>query len=238
MSEKILEEKVYCRLCKRKTNHNILKEIKDHSGLHEDSPIGYDDDYYIVQCRGCDTYAFVNVYSDESMQAYFVGEAYHYKDFKVYPEEPKINDEPLLNRNQKEFVEAPESIVKLYNQVISSYTRNDLLLTGVGLRMILEGICLELNIKDGPLFNEDGEVRLNKKDEEIKSGSLEGKINGLYKEEHIVKKHTKILQEIRDLGNATAHELKVPTRRVILLALEAVEQLIINVYEMSNMSLK
>ncbi|XBO86715.1 hypothetical protein AAGG52_04700 [Bacillus licheniformis] len=61
-----IEEKVYCRHCKTKTNHQIVINGHGHELKHTLTQLDYDEEidfqffeeYAIVQCMGCDTIAF------------------------------------------------------------------------------------------------------------------------------------------------------------------------------------
>ncbi|PAK32428.1 DUF4145 domain-containing protein, partial [Peribacillus simplex] len=90
--------------------------------------------------------------------------------------------------------------------------------------------CLDVGIKQGYLYDEAIKIRVNKNDEPIISKALEGKINGLYNENMIIWDQAKILQKIRDIGNAAVHEIKQPSIPVFKSAIQIIEQVLNNVY--------
>lgn len=228
-------EKLYCQVCKGKTNHGIGFKYTESS--YED--FQWEKDYYVTKCLGCDSIAFATEYGDESMVGRDeFGDYEVYTSVKVYPEEPKneINqrfDPHIL----KEFNNTPDLIEMLYIQIVTAYNMKSYLLSAVGLRMMLDGICKDLNIKEGFVLNENGEKEVNNEGEEIRNRKLIGKINGLIEQGVIVQKQAAILHQIRELGNTTVHELEVPKRRTVQFGLDIIENMIHNIYELDKFKL-
>ena len=63
--------------------------------------------------------------------------------------------------------------------------------------------------------------------------NLEGKINGLYEQGILTQKQSNILHELRFFGNRAVHELAVPSKDSLKMAMEILEQIIFNIYELS-----
>jgi hypothetical protein len=233
-----LSERVYCQTCKRKTNHGIGYQHEERDSPIDD--IRWQEKYYIVKCLGCDTICFVKEYGDETMvEPDEWGEWNHVTHITVYPEEPITQ----TKRNQKEhevfnFDQAPEFINILYKQVVFSFNNNSYLLSTVGLRMLIEGICNDLGIKDGYILNEQGEKILDDKGNQKKGANLKGRINGLVEKELIVQTQANILHQIRELGNASAHSLESPSRKIVASALSIIENIIYNIYDLKKFQLK
>ncbi|MBT2581756.1 DUF4145 domain-containing protein [Planococcus sp. ISL-109] len=232
--------KVYCRKCKNRNHHGI---IMSHS---EKSEYPYDDfdwkhEYFIVQCLGCDTVAFVSEYGDESMIDLDPhGENRHFTDVIVYPEEPKVEKKSRYEPHKPlDFRESPEAIQIMYSQIVSAFNMESYLLSAVGLRMLVEGICKDLGIQGGYVLDESGNKKLKEDStDEVFSKRLEGKINGLVEKNVVVQSQANILHKIRGLGNSSAHELKQPTRRTLKLAIDILEKIIEQIYELDNYSFK
>ena len=226
----LLERKVYCIKCNRETNHFILLTHKENSE--------YDADYqwelqrHIVKCAGCDETAFVEQFSNEDSWEYVNGEQVWKDVYLTFPEKPIITETPRYWVEKQSFNNIPESIDQLYLQVIDVYNKGYFLLAMIGIRTIIEAICLDVGIESGILRDEYKEIKLNKKNKPITSDSLEGKIFGLYEQGMIIWDQTLILQKIRDYGNAAVHEIKSPSITILKSAIQIVEQLLNNVYEL------
>lgn len=100
---------------------------------------------------------------------------------------------------------------------------------------MIEGICKELGIDGGHIYNEDGEIVLSKKKKkEINSKNIQGKIYGLYEKRHINFHHAQILQKIREKSNDSIHDVIVPEERDLIDIINIVEQLILNAFEFKH----
>ncbi|HDR7687588.1 hypothetical protein CN993_00805 [Bacillus thuringiensis] len=226
---------VYCQNCKGTKYHGIIQR---HIEVSKGYPYDFDwvTKYFILHCLGCDTVAFVKEYSDETMEAEDeYGNYEYFTDITVYPEEPNTSKKMKVNpHKERRFENAPDLIKMMYSQVVSAFNISSYLLSAVGLRMIIEGICKDLNIKDGYTLDSSGDKVRNKEGHEKRSTSLDGKINGLVEKGVIVKKQADIIHQIRKLGNSSAHDLEVPSKTTIMLALEIIENMIYNIYEIDK----
>lgn len=231
-----IENKIYCSLCKVKTNHGYVEKYEINSSQFPEIDFGFSDEYYITKCLGCDSIAFFREYADEDTFNRF-GEPY--SEFYVYPEEPRSPDKKIFvyKYNIKKYDNVPDIIQELYGQVVSCFENEHYLLAAVGLRMIIEGFCNDQEINEGYILDEEGNKVQNKENEEIKSTSLNGRINGMEENRLITPVSAKILHQIRDLGNATAHELEIPKRSTIKRGLSIVEDLIRTVYEYQSIEI-
>ncbi|MCT4776387.1 MULTISPECIES: DUF4145 domain-containing protein [Exiguobacterium] len=233
MSTSQIEEKVYCRTCKRKTNHGIIKSFTEQSVFPLDD-FSWTYSHYITQCLGCDTVAFVSEYEDETMmERNHFGEIQPIIQREVYPEEPIHENTYLAKPHEaKPFTNAPPLLKKFYLQIVSTFNQEFYILATVGLRMLIEGVCRDLNIKNGYILDEQGIKTTKKESEElVRSKSLEGKINGLVEKTIILASQAEILHSVREMGNASAHELQEPSRKTVRLALEILEKIMEQIYE-------
>ncbi|MED5102454.1 DUF4145 domain-containing protein [Niallia circulans] len=234
-----LDRKSYCHTCRRDTNHGIGYKHTEHS--YDIDDIQWEESYMIIQCLGCDTISFAKELSDETMlyQNEF-GQWVPDTAYYTYPEPPiKKQELGAPDHEERIFDNVPDLINVLYSQIIYAFNKKSYLLTAVGLRMMLEGICKDLNITEGFVLKEDG-TRVLSKDgtTEIRNNKLVGKINGLIENGIIVQKQADILHQIRELGNATVHELEIPKRKTIRLGIEIIENMMYNIYELDKYTIK
>jgi len=194
-------EKDYCPICGIPTNHTILFDKKTRS-THQDD-FQWHENYQTIQCNGCDNIQFKTVYGDESMFSGYEEEYHYYEDKKYYP--LAINGHETL----KHYFSIPDKIRIVYLETLETIKSNSYLLSGVGLRAIIEAIALE---------------------QKIPGKTLEQKINNLLKNKLITERDANRLHSIRFLGNDSVHEMEVPKESKIRIALDIAEHLLTNLY--------
>ncbi|MCY8973136.1 hypothetical protein MOE37_16405 [Bacillus atrophaeus] len=239
-----LEKNVYCARCKNDTKHLIIKSHRRGSFQEIEPEFQWHESFHIVECAGCQNISFVNQYGDEDTWEYVRGEREWQDVFKVYPEkrfedteEYRIEQE-FKNRywlKVKAFSYVPSALNNLYKQIIQAYNENLNILCASGLRILLEGICNDLGIKKGYVYDKD--KRIIKKNGETnpkKRESLEGKFFGLYENDYILFNQALILQKIRGIGNEAIHEVVEPDKLVLKKIIIIVESILENTYELEH----
>lgn len=236
-----LPEKVFCLLCNRKTNHGIIAHHSEEE-RHPDE-LNYQEDFYISVCLGCDEVNFTRIYHDQTMVRFnpYEQEYENFEDIHVYPPEPisNVEVEEIFNPHKgKKFNNLPEVIKTLYKEVVKAYNSNLFLLSAIGMRMIIEGIVKDLEIKDGFIIDDEtGVKKVNGEGKEVRSSKLVGQINGMIEKGVIVQNQSRILHQIRSLGNQTAHELKKPSGRTISTGIEIIESILEMIYELDTFNI-
>ena len=192
--------KVYCRICRQVTNHNILNK----TGRYEDdeeSGIWVSNDYYTLQCKGCEIvcllkeYTCSEDYNPETGQLEIVA--------TLYP------DPFVFRAALDQSYNLPNDIRKIYEETISAFNRKLPILTSIGIRATIEAICI---------------------DNKITKGTLEKKIDELVKLDLMTKKEANLLHLTRFMGNASAHNLKAPVIEELKAGLEIIESALRNGY--------
>lgn len=230
--------KVECKVCKGLTNHSIEKEVVDNF-IHDENGEYFEESnsYKICKCLGCENICFV--YDSKNSELWDVDEKgehvmQHFRDIFPSPKQDGINEYEI-----KDFFYVPDNLTLLYEQVVKNYQWGYYILASIGIRMIIEGICGNLDIKQGYVVNSDtGEFCVYSKGENkgelVERPNLEGKINGLLTKGYLIQTHTKILHGIREMGNESAHELKSLSAKVVCQAIEIIEFIFISVYELKK----
>ncbi|MCY7779109.1 DUF4145 domain-containing protein [Bacillus haynesii] len=250
-----IEEKVYCRHCKTKTNHQIVINGHGHELKHTLTQLDYDEEidfqffeeYAIVQCMGCDTIAFLKKYGDEDMFR-LTGPNYHsdreyIEEYTVYPEEPKKESSEVSQlkyyHEHFTFQHLPDLIDGIRREVIFAYENRLELLCNTGIRMIIESICKENGIDKRPKLSKKGQPIFDKQDQPVMVNlKLFEKIEELYKRKIIDEKQKNILLQIKDIGNQTVHEIFRPTLRELLSFLDIIDFILYSIYELPHLNFK
>lgn len=204
------DEKLYipCRECKRETNHLTLASIAL-NGSQSFEPHGYDcidwyETYKIAQCQGCETVAFRKTHSNsedmvqtgpDEIEFGTITETFPIPDAGRDP----VRDDDLL----------PIQLNRIYSETIKSSNHGLPVLTGIGIRAIIETVC---------------------NDQKASGNNLYEKINDLVNKKVLAQSDSEILQNLRVLGNSAGHEV-VPHSNVQLgLALDVIDHLLLGVY--------
>lgn len=196
-------KKVLCIECKTKIKHEILIDIAESDFTH--NPIDYYLNYRILRCINCNsiTYQTKTLCSEDVYQVGYElnGDPIYHEDatYKVFP----IRDEETAF--SKEFEEIlPSEIYKTYEEVIVALNNKMPLLTGLGLRTLLEQIVKYFGDSD-----DLGQI-----------------LNTFEKEGYISTKQRGLLDEIRYLGNDAAHRADSKSRKELIIHLKVLENLI------------
>ena len=206
LSDKVGERfKIICGNCKAETNHTVLsattldgkfEEIYDEHNVHV---VYWNDEYQVIQCNGCEKIVFRKL-SSNSEDIDHDGHI-EYEDIFPNPESGRdtIKDSLLL----------PAKLEKIYSETIKSLNSNLQVLTGIGIRAIIETICKEKNANGSSLFD---------------------KINNLQSQNVLTQEGSDILHKLRVLGNNSAHEVKPHSNAQLGLALDVIDNLLTSVY--------
>lgn len=197
---------VTCRECKRATKHLVFSDVRL-KGSEDMGPHDYFmwyDEYQIVQCQGCETISFRKTHENS--------EDYHqtgpedvehtlYVDLYPNPEEGRdtLEDDHLL----------PSNLQRIYSETIKSINAGQTVLTGIGIRAIVETVCKDKNSNGKDLY---------------------AKINDLVTQGVLTKDGADILHKLRTLGNEAAHEVKPHDNVQLGLALDVIDHLLQGVY--------
>jgi hypothetical protein len=203
------KERILCNTCKVATWHFLLFQtsfIRPTDYSDPEETTFYGEKWEVFQCMGCEEVTIRE--TDE-----------YATDVQFYNFLP---DRTVEHHKPKRYQSLPENLQRLYGEVINAINKNSLLLCAAGLRALLEGLCENQGIREG--LNEQGKT----------SRSLEGKINGLTS--IIPPGIVRNLHGLRFLGNQALHELEVPSKDDLELALTVIEDIFNVVYDLNYKS--
>ena len=172
--------KIQCASCERETNHKKEWEKNVHED-YDEYDIWQDTTYTAYSCQGCNTITFriVSINSEE-VESEEDGDLIHTKHINYYP-----NRNTRMIKERMDVHDAPPKVRRIYHETIEAYNNELPILCAIGIRAIIESICLAENIT---------------------VQGLDKKIDALIEKGIITPKLGEGLQENRLLGNESAHE--------------------------------
>ena len=164
-----------------------------------------EENHYFARCAGCDTFTYAIEWSNN----YDPNTGEMYSTWKTYPrgatERKPIDD----------VYELPFKVRLIYKEIIGSMNAQLPVLSGIGLRALIESIC---------------------KDQGIDGSNLEKRIDGLATKGVLSKAQADILHTHRFLGNAAAHEITSAKPRELVAALDIAENILRTLYVLPELS--
>jgi hypothetical protein len=197
-----------CSTCKTETKHTIVsattKQGKQSEIMYghpeEHAYVQYwTEEYQVVQCNGCENLVFRLTH--ENSEDMGLDGPVVYTDIYPNPEQGRlvIKDSHLL----------PNKLERIYSETLKSLNSNQPVLTGIGIRAIVETVC---------------------KDQSANGRNLFDKINDLKSNKILTESGAVILHKLRTLGNDSAHEVQPHTNVQLGLALDVIDNLLQSVY--------
>jgi hypothetical protein len=204
--EKSDQIRVFCHGCGRRTNNIILEKHEVRS--HPDEPFSWGANHFFCKCAGCDsiTYAIEswdeNDWNGEEMES----------SWKTYPvaegQRTPIFDELFDS-------EIPRNVINIYKEVIEAYNAQLPVLTGIGLRALIEAVCA---------------------DRQVSGNNLQERIDGLATKGVLTQQQAEDLHAHRFLGNVAAHEIVSAPRQELTTAIEIAEHVLRSIYVMPGLA--
>lgn len=200
------EINVQCPRCVGSTAHKILANANLSGG---DGHMDWQTDYQILQCSGCKTISYRSESSnsenfDYRTDEYGNEELVYQITEKLYP--PRIYGYSGLGEDRWLL---PDSLRRIYDETSSALTTDQPVLTGIGVRAILETLCKDKAANGNSLFNQ---------------------IDDLVSKGILTPARASVLHQIRTLGNLSAHEVAPHTPAQLSLAMTVVDHLLEEVY--------
>lgn len=209
MDRKIVKDKTagdqlkfICGECRIPQKHVVLTSLEE---CVDQDYFGSEKSYQIVQCLNCDALCFRSEYADSESHACDpdTGEDFQWTQVDIFPHRTagrfKIKDSFLL----------PPGVRQAYDELVDAMNGGQTLLAGLGIRVVLESICVDLKAEGDSLFK---------------------KINDLLVKSAITNSDVSILHKLRSLGNTAAHEAKPSSPEQLDLAMNVLEHLLLGTY--------
>jgi hypothetical protein len=195
---------VRCTSCNSTTKHLVLVSVEVNQVEETEENCSWQDsEYQVIMCQGCEETGFRSVrQNSEDWDFSGVNSIEYIKSVNLYP-----------NRNFRAPLKGvyilPENVCRIYEETIQAMANNLPVLSGIGIRAIVETVC---------------------KDKISPGKNLYEKIDGLVAQGVLSQEGSIILHAIRTLGNEAAHEVKPHTNNQLELAIDVCEHLLQAVY--------
>lgn len=205
--EKVIQEK--CPRCGRETRQKILASIEE-KYIEEDGGYliyGCDNDYQIIQCQGCENIIFRRTHENSEDMVHYETpwgfEEEYVKTVDLYPD-PR-NSRPVMRR----VGDLPISIERVYRESLKCLNYDARILAGVGIRAIVETVC---------------------QDQGAEGKNLKEKIDFMVGQGVLTQDGAGILHSLRNMGNASVHEMQAHSKAQLMLAFDVIDHLLLGVY--------
>lgn len=189
---------VACSRCATRTQHIVLEHV-ERSGRegYEHDFYAWEDDYQIIECRGCRTVSFRHLHSNSEDCTGPDGECRVSQE--LYP--ARIEG----RRDLMDLIFVPHDVREVYQETLAAMANNQPVLAGIGIRAIVETVCREM---------------------EAEGRSLKQKIDDLASRGLLTTDGAKILHRLRTMGNRSAHAVIPHTSAQLALSMDVVEHLL------------
>jgi hypothetical protein len=199
-SRKPTKVKVLCSTCKRSTNHDVLFSNDFHDSS-EEGDIDFWSSDQVIKCCGCDEVSFRKTSECTEDIDYTTGGLVLTE--YLYPNRVEGR---LPIKGHESF---PIKTRRIYDETLKALNQNAFILSAIGLRALIESICVEQKTKAKTLAK----------------GIDELAASGLLSE-----KQAEFLHAHRFMGNAAAHEMVAPKATELVGALDIAETLLKTIY--------
>lgn len=203
--------KIYCNTCKGETNHDIKsthnqsyhEEFEDHGQRF----IGYyeETEYRFVVCRGCDTATLQEKWTCAGMHDQ---NGDHIYSFSYHPKRKNLGE-----REAKRFHHVDKKLNDSYKEIIAAFQQGLEIVTAMGVRALLEGICVIEGIDDHVARGLSKKIESLKNSPNIPNSIIDG-LNGL-----------------KFIGDDAAHRLNATDKHTLSLSIDLLESLLTHLYE-------
>lgn len=196
-------KKIHCNRCNLETNHELLAT---HDCIYYTCIDWYEKSRYgFWVCRGCDTASLENKYTDAQMESHASNKRYSF----IYS--PERNNKPL--QVAKKFQHVDKKLKLVYLEIIQAHNQELEIITTIGIRALLEGICVKEGIDDESAYGLSEKIKKLETGKKVPKDIIEG------------------LNNLNFIGNDAAHRLKASDRSHIMYSIDLLEALLNHLYE-------
>jgi hypothetical protein len=201
------EIEAQCRQCSGSTDHKILSSAEM---AGSDPNMSWSTSYETIQCQGCKTVSFrTEAGTSEDYHHYYDENGDEQVEYsttiKQYPQGRQI----AVGISGFDSFSLPDKVRIIYLETSQALVTDQPVLTGIGLRALLETVC---------------------KDKAAAGKTLFEKLDDLVEKKLLTPARVEVLHQIRGLGNDAAHEVKPHSSEELALAMDVLDHLLEEVY--------
>lgn len=203
---------IFCNTCRHETNHEVKSShVRSYQDVSEDSygskslDFFEEYEYSFLICRGCDTAVLEEKYTNTAMKN-LVGEFLYATEYS-----PKLKRSGF--REIKRFLHIDKKLNEAYKEIIISNQQGLRIVTAMGIRALLEGICVHEGIDDKKTRGLRDKIKSLKSIRDIPSSIIDG------------------LNSIKFFGDGAAHRLNEANEDSLRLSIDLMEALLTELYE-------
>ena len=209
--------RIRCLSCQRVTKHTVLTECSETED--NDEGMWLCRTWQITACAGCGRVTFV---ASSACSEDWDPQTNTIPEQVVYHPKRDHHTLPI-----KLLEHTPKNLTRIYREVMEAYNGSSPTLCAAGLRAVVEGICVDRGVKNGPVTDK-------KTKKVVRRTTLEGKIEGMVEKGLLTRKHADILHKHRFLGNDAVHQLTSPEPDSLKAAIQIVEHTFEGIYELKH----
>ncbi len=203
--------KIYCNTCKGETNHDVKsthdqsyhEEFEDHGqrflGYYEQT------EFRFLICCGCDSATLQEKWTCSGMHDHNGDDIYSYN---YHPKRKNLGE-----REAKKFHHVDKKLNDSYKEIITAFQQGLGIVTAMGVRALLEGICVIEGIDDSVAWGLAKKIEKLKDAPNIPDSIIDG-LNGL-----------------KFIGDDAAHRLNATDKHTLSLSIDLLESLLTHLYE-------
>jgi Domain of unknown function (DUF4145) len=199
------EIKVHCNQCAHETIHDRIRVPYEPS-----VPSGKFVSWQLIECRGCRDVASYRVETEDE-SGVSIAQVHPLRQF----------------RRTNEFNDIRPTLQAIYEETIGAFNSSFPRLCAGGLRAVVEGICDDQQIVDGPIPGAKNGQR---------SDSLAARIEGLAEANILTSRQAKALHEHRVFGNDSLHNLAEHDREILGKLIDVVERILYDLYSLPEIT--
>lgn len=192
-----------CETCVASTFHLVLASVDDKVGFLTQVGSAY---YQIVQCQGCRMTTFRKLTKTPDFSR---PPSDSRRAKRIKPVEELYPPRNIGRRALKESKQLPEAVGRIYAETFKALIGNQPVLTGIGIRALIETVC---------------------KERSAAGRNLQEKIDNLVSLGLLTRDNADFLHGLRILGNEAAHEVIPHSEEKLGIAMEVIEHLLRTVY--------
>jgi hypothetical protein len=197
-----------CPSCMNENKHTVLF---DTTRPDRDYPEAVTLVFSVNECDGCGNVSML--YREIDNESREVDEQATYPDDHLY----NLGENHQVFLKLAEIKTLPKVVQGIYKEVQNAINSESLVLAGIGLRALVEAICIQ---------------------QKIPGGNLQKKIEALKSNGYISIKDYPIIDKLRLIGNQSAHKIKSMPLEVLIHALRIVNHMINTIYLLPKISRK